>query len=151
MLIGGIAVAGMSCLAPTEIMVELHTDVPCSVVTTNQVGIAVSRPGDEDASFAATGMQCDGDGGLGTIAILPHDIDEAVGIRVVLGVNRLTSQCAAPDYDGCIVARRSLEFFPHTRLELPIELQQSCVGTPCDESSTCVAAQQCTDAGATCD
>jgi len=142
---------GLSCLAPTEIVVELRTDVACNVVAANEVGVAVAKPGDEDAGFAAVGGSlCDGDGGLGTVVILPHDINEAVGIRVVLGVNKPTSSCTAPMYDGCIVARRSLEFIPHTPLELPIDLRQDCVGTPCDEHSTCVAPQQCADAGTTC-
>ena len=149
-VIGIVAVLGMSCLAPTEIVVELHTDVPCSVVAANEVGIAVAKPGDDDASFSAVGKACDPDGGLGSIVVLPRNIDEAVGIRVVLGVNKPTSACTAPMYDGCIVARRSLEFIPHTPLELPIELRQSCLGTPCDPHSTCASANQCVDAGTTC-
>lgn len=147
----GIGVAGMSCLAPTEITVVLHTDVPCSIAKANTVGVAVTKPGgDESAGFGAVGSQCDDSGGLGTVVVLPHSIDDSVGIRVVLGVNKPTSQCTAPQYDGCIVARRSISFIPHTPLTLPIDLDQACVGTPCDPHSTCVSPQTCADAGTTC-
>jgi len=78
-------------------------------------------------------------------------MDDVVGIRVTLGVNGAQADlCRSPDFPGCIVARRSLHFIPHTALVLPIQMQQSCIGQICDPNSTCVNGA-CVDAGISCD
>jgi len=145
----GFALSAMSCLAPTEIILVLSTDVACAVVTQNGVAIALGEPGDEDSGIATTTKLCSDDGGIGTAVIVPHTIDQVVGIRVTLGIDAAADQCG-PNFAGCIVARRSLRFDPHTPLTLPIELDQSCVGVPCTPYSTCVSGA-CVDAGVECD
>ena len=137
------------CLDPTEIVVKISTDVACAVVQQNGVAIAVGPPGQDTTGVVTKAMACD-DGGVGTLVLTPsHGIDDEVGIRVMLARSAQSDTCAGPSFSGCIVARRSLRYISHTPLELPIELTQDCFDTPCDPSSTCVAAQ-CVDAGVTC-
>ena len=143
-----LAVAGtglVQCLGPTEIEVSLDTNVPCASVINS--AIAVGPPGDDSRFVAATTTSCSADGGLGTLYVAPSGgIDGVVEIRATLGVNTPADVCAAPDFAGCIVARRQLRFTPHTRLVLPIDLDQSCLDHACDPNSTCVDGA-CVDAG----
>lgn len=136
-----------SCLDPTEIVLELSTNVPCNVVEANGVAIAIGAPGDDDSGVAtATSMCANGD--IGTLVVVPSTGNgPEVGIRVMLGVD--ASTCEGPAYSGCIVERRALRYTPHMPLMLPISLDQSCVGVPCDPNSTCVNGG-CVDAGTTC-
>jgi hypothetical protein len=92
-------------------------------------------------------QSCSDDGGIGTLFVVPSGgFDVDVGIRATLGVTADADQCTPPEFAGCVVARRSLEYTPHHRLVLPISLTQACVGHPCDPSSTCVGGV-CVDAG----
>src|SRR6185295_14592566 len=105
-----IAVSALSnCLAPTEIVVELKTDLDCLVVAQNGVTIAFGKPGDDQNQIAAASSSCDA-GSLGKIVVAPaHDFSDPLGIRVALGVTQKAEQCTPPKFDGCIVARRSLQ------------------------------------------
>ena len=140
------AVSLSDCLDPTEIRVVISTDVACSQV--NSTAIAVGKPGDDSTVTNAKTSACSDDGGIGTIVLTPsHGIDDDVGIRVTLGVGAMAAdQCVAPKFAGCIVARRSLPYYPHTPLTLPIDMQQACLDDFCDPSSTCVNGS-CVDAG----
>jgi hypothetical protein len=145
----GFAVSAMSCLAPTEIILVLSTDVACKTVTDNGIAIALGAPGDEDSGIATTTKLCSDDGGIGSLTLLPHgSVDQPIGIRVTLGVDAAADNCG-PNFAGCIVARRSLRFDPHTPLTLPIDLDQACIGVPCTPDSTCVSGA-CVDAGVEC-
>jgi hypothetical protein len=149
-LVVGFAVSAMSCLAPTEIVLVLSTDVACAVVAQNGVAIALGAPGDEDSGIATSTKLCSDDGGIGTAVLLPHtSLDQPIGIRVTLGVDAAADNCG-PSFAGCIVARRSLRFDPHTPLTLPIDLDQACIGVPCTPDSTCVSGS-CVEAGVECD
>jgi hypothetical protein len=144
------AMALSDCLDPTEIIVVISTDVPCSQVTST--AIAVGKPGDDKNFTSAKTTACADDGGIGTIVVLPsHGIDDAVGIRVTLAtLGAQADTCISPTFDGCIVARRSLSYYPHHPLTLPIAMQQICESQKCDPFSTCVNGS-CIDAGPSCD
>ncbi len=147
--IGALAIAagGIShCLDPTEIVVVVSTDVPCGSV--NSTAIAVGPPGDDSRGVSAQTTSCASDGGIGTLVVTPsHGRDEQVEIRVTLGIGGTAAdQCAAPNFSGCIVARRQLYYEAHRPLTLPVELQQVCLNNPCDPNSTCVSGA-CVDAG----
>jgi hypothetical protein len=138
------ACGSSSCLDPTEIVLEIGTDVACSVVAQNGVAITVGRTGDDGGVAIMTNL-CASDGGIGSLAITPSGaVDDPIGIRVVLGVDASVDACG-PNYEGCIVARRALRFDPHTPLTLPIDLDQACIGVPCTPDSTCVSGS-CVDA-----
>lgn len=138
-----------SCLQPTEIIIELSTDVACSDVAQNGVAVAVGEPGNDSNDVAASTMNCV-DGGIGLLVVVPSGAGPAVGIRVTLGVDASVEDCNEGNgFAGCIVARRALLYVPHHPLTLPIELQAACLGKVCDPSSTCFNGT-CVDAGVTC-
>ncbi len=139
-----------SCLAPTEIVLQLSTDVDCSYVEGNGVAIAVG-PAGVDTNYPNTTTHGCVDGGVGTLVVLPSAATGPVGIRVTLGIDASVESCnAGDDFAGCIVARRALEYDPHQPLTLPIELQRACIGKVCDPTSTCFDGQ-CVDASVPCD
>jgi hypothetical protein len=134
-----------SCLAPTQVELELTTDVPCDEV--GGVSITVGLPGSlETKPPAAVSLICRDDGTLGTLVVVPSgERDAELAVRVVAGRNLEVEQCEPPDYGpqgtpetGCIVARRTLRFLPHEPLVLPIVLRAVCVGEPCEPAQTCV-------------
>ncbi len=144
------AASHASCLGPTEIVVELSTDVPCDVVTANGVAIAIGPPGNDTNETSASTHACTTSSNLGSLVIVPSGAGPTVGIRVTLGVNASIEECnAGNDFSGCIVARRSLDYDPHQPLMLPIALQSDCLTQPCDPTSTCYDGI-CVDAGVTC-
>jgi outer membrane protein assembly factor BamB len=127
------------CESPTEVTLSITTNVPCSQLTgvTVTVGPATEvetmAPGTVTQSCAASGI-------VGTIVVVPGGAkNEGVDIKVIGGVNRVPTSCLAPGYGtGCIVARRSLQFIPHTPLVLDVELTQACNGVICSTDETCV-------------
>ena len=136
----GFGIVASSCLDPTEIVLQLSTDVACSAVVANGVAIAIGAPDDDDASSVhVVTMLCSPDGSIGSLVVTPSGaIDQDIGVRVTLGVDASAETCGPPRYDGCIVSRRALRFDPHTPLTLPISLDQACIGVPCTPDSTCV-------------
>ena len=148
-----LALASLShCLAPTEIVVWLSTDVACSVVGPQGYSIAVGDPATVETQSPVTVVNgCSSDGGLGSIVIVPSGSDQAkVGIRVVLGVDTTPDKCDLDSgYTGCIVARRELPYSPHEPLTLPVELLSVCKSVGCGVGSTCNDGT-CVDASTPC-
>ncbi len=126
----------VSCLDPTEVTVTVTSDMPCTQVAGTNIRIG---SGDVSASVPATEHCTHGDT-IGSVVVLPNASLSAAQIKVVTGTGTTTAdQCDAdPKTKGCIVARRTLSFVTHTKLSLPILMQQSCVDQPCDEKTTCV-------------
>jgi hypothetical protein len=125
-----------SCLGPTEIVVDVTTNA-CPSLSSTDVYI------DGQQVTSAKTPACDPNDPLatidvGTITVLPtHGIDSHVDIAIVGNVG---GTCASPDTTDvqCIVARRSLSFTPHQRLDLPIFLDSACAGLKCLPDQTCV-------------
>lgn len=127
-----------ACYGPTQIMILLSTDANCAEMGGVSVAVGELGPTLETADPAAVSHDCDG-GDLGTLAIIPSGaIGDAVGIRVVAGFGQPLEKCTAPFGPGCIVARRTLRYIPHTQLYLPIRLSVSCAGVTCDPNDTCI-------------
>lgn len=141
----GVLVLLASCRDPTEFTLELSTDLPCAELgdTSIYVGTAqqLAGPIGSLTPSAVTRGCKDGKGRIGSIVVVPSGSeDERVSIRVVAG--RTNASCAADLHSGCIEARRSLGFVPHTPLYVPIELARSCENVVCDNASdTCVSGQ----------
>ncbi|CAN5808101.1 hypothetical protein BH09MYX1_BH09MYX1_06490 [soil metagenome] len=141
----GVVVA--SCREPTEIMLEITTDVSCTDVATAS-GVMV-RVGTTDAiestgttSIVATDCI---DGNLGTLAIVPSGSDDdqvailvAVASRSDASVAPIKSVDCSASSPNCIVAKRVLSYIPHTELKLPIHLSLKCAGVDCGTDRTCV-------------
>lgn len=137
-----------ACLGPTQLVVDVRTNVPCTDSTQFKgVAIYVGEPGidvETRAPQLATNS-CDASGEVGTLVVTPTGANDAqVGIRVVAGLTRNPEECAAKNYDGCIVARRTVRYLAHTSQTVVVALTSDCVGNACDLNHTCVNGS-CTD------
>ena len=133
-----LATATTGCRDATYVTLELQTDAKCVDLTATSV--AVGAPSEiESLSATTTTRHCESDGTIGSLVIVPSDDKDArFGIRVVAGVGKDPDDCAASGYlGGCIVARRTLRFVPHTALKLPVELTLDCLDIPCGALETC--------------
>lgn len=131
-----------ACAAPTEIKLSVFTDVPCSG-DAEWHGIAVYVGGSdqniENKAPALTSTTCDHNGQIGSLVIVPSGSkSEELDLRVVAGISQNPEDCASHQYQGCIVARRSLRFSPHSELDLEITLSADCRGVGCDPGHTCI-------------
>lgn len=133
----------LSCLSPTQLVLELRTDLACNTV--KGVTITVGAPSRvESAPPNTTTLRCS-DGYIGTIAVAPaSDNDGRIAIRAVLGVDVPAEECtAANKYQGCIVVRRQLSFVPRTSVPVLIGFYRACLDVPCDGDSTCKEKNRC--------
>jgi hypothetical protein len=147
-IVGVAALASFgSCLAPTEIVLELSTDVSCDTVGQYGVAVAVGPPGNDDSGVVTSTLSCDG-GWIGTLVLGPSNGADTIGIRVMLGTTASAESCTDQS-PTCIIARRQIQYIEHQPLYLPIALQQACIGDPCDPTSTCVNGV-CVDAAVSC-
>jgi sulfatase modifying factor 1 len=138
-----LAAALTACRSPTQISVDVETDVPCTQVsatafTAGELGAIESLP----ATSASTTCS---DGHLGTEVLLPSGASNAaVGFKIVTALNGATtaacSGAAAANDANCIVGRRALRYIPHTPLKVIVDMTQACEGTICTPESTCVNA-----------
>lgn len=139
-----LAVAALGCRTPTQVTLELSTDVPCSTVRTTTLTVGDFQALDEKDPTAVTDDCDDGEAlhRIGSLVVVPSDAKDAeFGVKVVLGIDTRADQCAAPDYEGCIVARRKMRFLPQTELLLPITLRGTCKDARCGADQTCVFTQ----------
>jgi hypothetical protein len=143
-LSGAPGAALVGCKDPTQILLDVRTDLPCSAA--RGTGIAAGAPGTvERAPFAVESRDCSEGGAIGTLVVTPESSNDAdVGFRVVLGVDVDSSACTADNgYKGCIVQRRQVRYLPHTPIQLPFDMLRVCKGVPCDEQSTCASSGVC--------
>ena len=134
-----LAVVG-ACRAPTEITVEIQTNVNCADV--KGTSITIGNLADLDARPATTvTAACNpSTGRIGSIVIVPSgESRETVAIRIVMGVGKDLAECVPPAYGpGCIVARRALRYVPNASLSVPIFMAAVCTGIACNSTQTCV-------------
>jgi hypothetical protein len=133
----------VACRTPTQVTVELTTDVDCSsgVRTTLRVGATGADVDTHAPSVDSTA--CSG-GRIGSLALVPSGSnEEKFAVKVVLAFRGQTpEECDAAErllqvVPGCIVARREARFVSHTELRLPISLLADCDGVPCPNDMTC--------------
>ena len=144
-----LCVAASACNDPTQIRLHLKTDIPYEQEEDRLVAItATSDTSYENAEPSVlTAPAWDNSGDMGTLVLVPDENrNSTVNVRVVLGIARDPSECTAGDPDGCIIARRKLNFVEHKTIELPVGLHAVCEGVACDESSTCNALGECVPA-----
>jgi hypothetical protein len=131
--------ASQACRGPTQITVELTTDVRCADVRGTAITVGELTTIETKPAVAVTPACDPTTGRVGSMVIVPSgDRDEQVSFRVVMGLGRDPSECVAPAYGpGCIVARRALRFIPGQSLYVPIFLGTVCNGVPCEATQTC--------------
>ena len=143
----------VGCRTPTQVTVELSTDLACpdpgggaALAELNGATVTVGAPGQIEGK-ATTGSTeaCDPAGDdlhrIGSIVVVPSDEDDAeLGVKVVAGIGESSAESCIESnrYAGCIVARRALRFVPHEPLYLPIVLRYECIDRPCSPTTTCV-------------
>jgi N-acetylneuraminic acid mutarotase len=139
------ALAALGCRSPTEITVEVTTDLTCDHLS--GTGIAVGSSATlKEKDLASVTTHCEG-GRIGALVVVPNGDDGAeVAIRVVSGLNGKSADACVSDgfRGGCIVARRALNFVPHASLRVPVVMRDACIDTPCDAPgalATCVLGQ----------
>lgn len=141
-----VALGVASCLDATQMTVVVRTDLRCDQ-TRGTSFFAAGGDLRADALPVTSTPRCSANGEIGTLVVTPEKSKSTeVSLRVVMGVDRPVEACAAPDYKGCIVQRRRLSYVPHRPLTIPVYMLLSCVGVPCDESTTCAANGQCVSA-----
>lgn len=138
-----------ACLEPTEMRVVLTTDACDRIRVTDAVSIRITTRAkiDDDIPVSAATNKCT-NGRIGDIVLVPSGRDAEIAVRVVADIDDPSPCTKADGYKGCIVARRIIKFVSHTPLTLPIALDASCAGVPCDEKTTCVKGS-CVDAEVT--
>lgn len=132
-----------SCREPTEITLEITTDVPCDAVADVAISLGTTSAQIESGPVTLETTVCDSSRQrIGTLVLVPKNVaDDAVAIKVTARVKQpgdtATGPCVAPYGPSCIVARRAIRYIAHTPLHLPIELSRSCEGLPCTPDQTC--------------
>ena len=148
--------AGVACYGPTEVRLEISTDLPCvankaagagvpgPVHTLVRLGGAVDAPTVADTTACTEQAAADGFRDIGSIVLVPSGDRTA---RVTVQVSA-TADGSSPDACGrpetppqvqaqCIVARRTFAFIKHTSRSLPIRLYAACRGQVCSAAETC--------------
>ena len=132
----------IACQDPTQITVQIRTDLSCDEVagTTITVGDLPTLDTEPPATTTAACTPVGDEGDIGSIVLVPADRDDlAVGMRVALARGGDLSVCqnvtSAPD---CVIARRSMRYLERTKLTVPIDLNRACFGVPCEATETCV-------------
>lgn len=130
-------VVTIACLDPTEIIVELSTDVPCTSFTGADIGF--QYPNQTTVSIVTHAVECSGAGTIGSLVIVPAQSNDEVLSIIVTTTTNVSSpdDCMSAPGPACIVARRKLAFEPHATLKLPIFLDSACAGIACDPTTTC--------------
>lgn len=130
------------CQGATQVLLDVRTSVDCSdPARWRGVAVYVGAPGLDVESRAPslTTSECHPAGEIGTLVITPNGgKDDEIGIRVVAGITTNPEDCAAKNYAGCIVARRSTRFRHHESTSLVVALEAACIGNACDSARTCL-------------
>jgi hypothetical protein len=128
----------VQCREPTQITLEITTDAQCADVRGTTIGVGKLVALENKPAVAET-QACGANGRIGSLVVVPSgDRDEEVSIRVVTGVGKTPEACVADGFKGgCIVARRTIRYLPHTPLEMPIEMDVDCLDIPCGATETC--------------
>jgi hypothetical protein len=138
-------VALASCRAPTEVVIEARTSALAATVYPTFFTVGASARDVETAFVTASvsARPANGDGFLGSLVAVPGSSGDGAALSVKIALAFTPEAAARPDaclppaYEGCIVARRTLRYVPHTRLVLPVELTEDCLNVPCDAVTTC--------------
>ncbi len=153
-VVSSVAVVFSACQQPTQITLEITTDLACTPKP--ETAIIVGTTSAESETPGTVTENCK-DGRIGAIVLLPKDSkEEKIFVRVVTGVGAgYSSDDCLQNEDlwddkiggkGCIIARRTLNFIPRTPLFLPIKMRSVCIGTPCTPGFTCIAPNDCAPA-----
>jgi hypothetical protein len=143
----------VSCGEPTQILVELQTDVPCAEVQS----FAYSIASPEEISTAVASKRVDKtspnfscvNGLLGTVGIVPNKKPgQEVAVRVSLrfnagAVDDLLGHACVEGAPGCIWQQVQVNFVAGRKLQLMMPLNKSCQGVRCASGLSCFTKESC--------
>ncbi|HEY4157849.1 MAG TPA: hypothetical protein VGM29_07115, partial [Polyangiaceae bacterium] len=142
-----LAAAGFSmlaCRAPTETVIVVATDLPCSAGPETSISVGpLSTLETRPAAASSTACQ-PSTGHVASLVLVPSgDKDAEFAFKVVLAHDgKSVDDCQPPSYGpGCVVARRALRYLPHQRLIVPVQMRADCDGIACQPTETCVHAR----------
>jgi hypothetical protein len=138
------------CASPTQILVDVYSDVACSmgaevalVAADSPVAVTLKAP-------VTTSHGCDTTSHhVGTAVLQPSGPNDGeIAFAVVTRNDEGTpDNCAqSPTPSGCIVARRQLRFAAHATLHVRVDLHVSCLTTVCPIDQTCIGLEVCASA-----
>lgn len=145
--IASIAVAGIvassACKTPTEVTVELASEV--GYRADMAVSVQIDREGTVESAppRVVTRSAWPASGGVGTVVVVPNGDEDGVMMRVVLAAGREPSSCNATDAAGCVVVRRRVRFAAGESTSARIVLRPACLGVFCDAQTSCAADGRC--------
>lgn len=155
-LVGCTIASAQSCKDPTSVEIEVRTTLKPSEVRATRFfvgGDPFTVESDVSNGYlSAETRAVDGTGLVGTLVSVPSNGESGtLSIVVIAAFLSEPSSCTPQNgYAGCIVARRQLAYRENERLRVPILLDPSCVGVPCDAISTC-ASGTCFSSSVDCD
>jgi hypothetical protein len=127
-----LVIAFASCLSPTEITVEITTDLPCAQIDRTQIFVG---PPDRLGPASGETRACSNNA-IGTIVLTPSARGGDVQVRAVTTVKG--GRCDDTVQKGCIRADRRARFISHMPLHLPIEMTAACIDILCPLGQTCI-------------
>ncbi|HEY2408770.1 MAG TPA: hypothetical protein VGI10_22345 [Polyangiaceae bacterium] len=144
LLLAAVGFSILACRSPTETVIEVATDLPCSAgpETSISVGPLSSLELRPAAAFSTACQPSTGH--VASLVLVPSgDKDAEFAFKVVLAhEGKSVDDCQPPSYGrGCIVARRALRYLPHERLTVPVDMRADCDGIACQPTETCVHAR----------
>jgi hypothetical protein len=131
-----------ACFGSTEIRLEITSNASCHDLQTGDTQLFVSSADHQSDVPVTETHDCrdaDGHSTIGSLVLVPSgDRAAKLSIEIVTSLGKAPRDCTPGHLDGCIVARRRLNFRRHEQVALPIEMRVECLGVACAESETCV-------------
>jgi Regulator of Chromosome Condensation (RCC1) repeat protein/regulator of chromosome condensation (RCC1) repeat-containing protein len=139
--------SAFACQEATQVKVDIQTDVPCDQVHGTSFTVGRSDEDLETKPPARVNLGCnDATSSLGRLVLVPtaDENDAEFAFKVVTAVEaESVDACVAPDYKGCIVARRVLRYVPQSSLTVTVLMRSSCKNVACSAATTCAADTEC--------
>jgi len=151
-----------ACREPTQITLEVRTDLRCADRITSAIVVGTLAQTAESLTSRPPAVETtdctengSGEAFIGSLVVVPSGDDTGeVAIKVVAGVGIPPVDCTGPTDKRCITARRVRKYVSSTKLVLPVLLADACRGVPCGADETCSRGRcvsvRCEDDG-TCD
>jgi hypothetical protein len=160
-----VATSMSACLTATQVVVEIQTNVDCSIVRARGVVLRAGRDatlvkGDEAASrnvyydcAEATGNE--GFNAIGTISLSPEAAKDAkFAVSALIGINKKAEECqravesetdgtSRERFPGCVFTWRSSRFLEQTGLRMRMVLYVECKDVACQATQFCGAGAKC--------
>ncbi|MBK6692732.1 MAG: hypothetical protein IPG50_11060 [Myxococcales bacterium] len=133
-----------ACLRPTQITLQLTTDVTCADLLSTSIYNG-SASGADAIPFTTTTDCTEGvTRTIGTLVLAPSGSkSDTVTVTIVAGVKVRSETCtSANNFRECIVARRKVRYSEHQPLEVSVFLANACRGIVCPDGQTCVPCEK---------